>query len=86
MGKNLPSSDLFASEELLLLPPLLLLLPSLLFSPLTLLLLLTLRPEFSVSPLLLELKGKQSESTGTNSDYTKQKQCLLLVSAELNIV
>lgn len=48
---------LLASEDLLLLPPfLLLLLPSLLLPSLTLLLFLTLRPEFSVSPLLLELK------------------------------
>ena len=50
---------LLASEEFLLLPPFLfLLLSPLLLSPLALLLFLTLRPEFSISPLLLELKGK----------------------------
>lgn len=50
-------SHLLASEELFLLSPFLLfLLPPLLLPPLTLLLFLALRPEFSISPVLLELK------------------------------
>lgn len=58
----LPSSHLLASKELLLFPPfLLLLLPPFLLPPLTLLLFLTLCPEFSISPLLLELKSKHQE-------------------------
>lgn len=54
---------LLASKELLLLPPfLLLLLPPLLLPPLALLLFLTLRPEFSISPLLLELREETTPS------------------------
>lgn len=58
-GVTFIDSHLLASEEFLLLPPfLLLLLSPLLLPPLALLLFLTLRPEFSITPLLLELGSK----------------------------
>lgn len=57
-------SHLFAPEKLFLLSPFLLflLLPPLLLPPLALLLFLTLRPEFGVSPIL-ELNGKGNLAT-----------------------
>lgn len=58
-------SYLLAPEELLLLSPFLLfLLPPFLLPPLTLLLFLALHPEFSVSPILLELKCAWQAGTG----------------------
>lgn len=59
-------SHLLAPEELFLLSPFLLfLLPPLLLPPLTLLLFLTLRPEFSVSPFLLELNDIKKNLAAT---------------------